>query len=467
MDKKGNPFIILLIAVAIIAIVSLLPLSRISGGKLKDYNLISDLIRTDSIELTGADTYIDPDLEKALAEIEPQQAASPEFPSPETEDTEIHDIQESKSVSKQPEYTFEVGKIEDYTENQRGLRNLKNAINSSNGQPARIAMLGDSYIEGDILSEVIREHLQDKYGGSGAGYVPAFTNIPGFRNSIRQNCSNWKELDFRKRGQNFTTLSGFSFKPDGAAKTVIKGSKKATHTSNWTQSRILYISPDEGQFKFYSSADNSDPISTTASSGVQCYTLPGNTSEVTFESSTPDLNVLGIFLDGESGVALDNMSIRGYAGIRHDILNLEIARQASEFIDYKLIILEFGINALTAEQTDYSGYCKVVSKSVDRLREAYPNADILLLGIGDRGIKQGTEVISMPTVKNMVAAQRKLAKDKGLLFFDTCAAMGGQGAVVEWASRREINKDYIHLSRKGGDRLGKIIAEAIETCLDE
>ena len=67
----------------------------------------------------------------------------------------------------------------------------------------------------------------------------------------------------------------------------------------------------------------------------------------------------------------------------------------------------------------------------------------------------------MPTVPNMIEAQRDLAREKGILFWDTREAMGGEGAVVEWASKRDINKDYIHLSRQGGQRLGAIFSKAI------
>lgn len=36
-------------------------------------------------------------------------------------------------------------------------------------RPVRIAVLGDSFIEGDILTADLRERLQQAYGGGGAG----------------------------------------------------------------------------------------------------------------------------------------------------------------------------------------------------------------------------------------------------------------------------------------------------------
>ena len=43
-EPKGKPFLILLIAVIIVAAVSQLPLSRISNGKLNDFNLLADIL---------------------------------------------------------------------------------------------------------------------------------------------------------------------------------------------------------------------------------------------------------------------------------------------------------------------------------------------------------------------------------------------------------------------------------------
>ena len=43
--KKGSPVIIILIAVIIVVIVSLLPLSKWSGGRIKDFSLFSDILK--------------------------------------------------------------------------------------------------------------------------------------------------------------------------------------------------------------------------------------------------------------------------------------------------------------------------------------------------------------------------------------------------------------------------------------
>lgn len=95
------------------------------------------------------------------------------------------------------------------------------------------------------------------------------------------------------------------------------------------------------------------------------------------------------------------------------------------------------------------------------MRACYPNADILIMGIGDRGEKRGGEVHSMATSKNMVDEQREVARRTHSMFWDTQEAMGGQDAIVKWASSGLANKDYIHLTHKGGRELATRFVNAL------
>lgn len=70
-EPKGKPFLILFIAVIIVASVSLLPLSRISGGKLNDFNLIGDILPGSDTTVAVADNdnlHIDKELIAAIEE---------------------------------------------------------------------------------------------------------------------------------------------------------------------------------------------------------------------------------------------------------------------------------------------------------------------------------------------------------------------------------------------------------------
>ena len=108
-----------------------------------------------------------------------------------------------------------------------------------------------------------------------------------------------------------------------------------------------------------------------------------------------------------------------------------------------------------------------MARSVERIRSAYPNADILIMGVADRGEKVGTEVYSMPACKSMVNAQRELARKTGAAFWDTRAAMGGDNSVVVWRNRKLVNADYTHLNRDGGRELARLLFNALNQVINE
>ena len=76
----------------------------------------------------------------------------------------------------------------------QGMEPLYRALSQVNslGRPVRIAVLGDSYIEGDIVTAKLRELLQKRFGGHGAGLVPITSDSPGFRHTIGHTFGNWE-----------------------------------------------------------------------------------------------------------------------------------------------------------------------------------------------------------------------------------------------------------------------------------
>ena len=65
-------------------------------------------------------------------------------------------------------------RVEDYSLGHIGLRHFFSAIKQGEtlGRPVRVAFLGDSFIEGDILVADLRAALQQVFGGEGVGFVP-------------------------------------------------------------------------------------------------------------------------------------------------------------------------------------------------------------------------------------------------------------------------------------------------------
>lgn len=462
-QNNKSPKVALMIsgAVAILVALSMLPWSSCTNGKLKDFSLIQDLkSSSDSLEDTDlADAAsVDPALLEALNDSDSATAASETGVSTEmTSDTIV--------LAPKPNKVGDMVVIEDYTTAQSGLSNLRRALNSP--RTARVAVIGDSYIEGDIMTQNLRELMQTRYGGCGVGYMNMHSEFPGFRRSVKQGGNGWTEHAASKKGdKKYLAISEHYFTPKGANATAsYKGTKALKNLDRWHRSQVLFIAPKPTTIKVRTTSKEWTEHKIEASPNVQAIVVNEPTDNFEVSASDPSTIFLGSWLDGNNGVSVDCMSSRGYSGITLTGINKDLCRDMANFIDYDLIILEFGINAMSAKQKDYSVYASRLEKVVDHVKQCYPNADILLLGIGDRGEKRNGEVHSMLSVPYMIEAQRDVARKAHCLFWDTREAMGGEDAIVSWSKNGFANKDYIHLTHKGGAKLAEPLFNAIQNQL--
>lgn len=469
LNRPGGAIIILLTAVVIVTALSIVPWGKLTGNMLKDFNLLGELFPSEHVSYQ---THEELDPELAKLENEPDDLV-------ESMVTDSIHVAGSTNPGAIPLDSIDEGYeapragdvvlIEDYTTDGSGLRRLRAALSQAATRNVRIAVIGDSYIEGDIFTQDIRAALQEHYGGNGVGYMPAYCEFAGFRRSMRQSGHGWHEHEIRKmRTNDYRILAGKYFVGYNGSTARFDGTKSPAHVDSWDRTLVQVVAPAHGGTITLTAADGTSASQIIEASGaVQIVQLNAHTTSVKFSSTVDSLVVLGVYLDANTGVSVDCMSLRGNSGIGHRNLNADIISQMRQAVDYDLIILEFGINALSADQSNYTSYAKAMTRAVQAIQSCYPNAVVMLMGIGDRGHKQGTEVVSMRTCPAMVAAQRSVARVTGCLFWDTRAAQGGTGAAIDWHRRGLVNADYIHLNHKGGTEFAKIFINSLNLSLSE
>lgn len=461
-NTAGKPFIIIAGAVVVLAALSFVPWGRLTGNFFKDYDLTED-ISTVKKERGETDEQIDPALAEAEKSLVNTGSSHPEA---------THQTDGAAAVPDElmrPAMNPRQGdlvRFEDYSIDGHGLRHLRAALAGRSSRPARIAVIGDSYIEGDLFTQDIRSILQAKYGGRGVGYVTPHNIVSGFRQSVRQTDKGWKDFDLRKDTHDDSKwLSGQRFTGEPGATVTWKASQTPAHVDGWNSATILFRAPKGGVLTTDTGAG---PVehNVEASPDLQAITLTGDMTQLTLtNSSAAGLSLLGAWINDASGVTVDCMSLRGNSGITHRAVSSTLAREMAKFIDFDLIVVEFGINALSSKQKDYTNYGRLMGQTLTALKNAYPNADIVLMGVGDRGQKSGGSVHSLATIEHMVDAQRETARKAGVIFWDAREAMGGNDAVVRWRDDKLINADYIHLNAKGGAALAKLFTDALTDAL--
>lgn len=132
--------------------------------------------------------------------------------------------------------------------------------------------------------------------------------------------------------------------------------------------------------------------------------------------NTPGFAAIGVWLDDVQGIAVDNISTRGYSGLSLGALSRERAVQMDSIVPYDAIVLQYGLNVMTPEILHYGSYARKMTEVVRHLRECYPHTDIILMGVGDRSRKANGAFVTMPAVVALSEAQRRAARSAGVVF---------------------------------------------------
>lgn len=359
--------------------------------------------------------------------------------------------------------------IEDYSVTQDGIEHLAEALENCNnlGRPVRIAFLGDSFIEADIFTQNVRQALQDLYGGCGVGYMAMHSDFPGFRRSITQSSNGWTTHNVIKDCRySLTSLPlQMHMASDKGATTRYKGVSKLRHIDSWKQSKVVFIAQDSAVLTL--KTDSTIHTYDIAPSDVaQCITLNETTSSLEVKCNSPKIALWGCWLDDTQGIAIDNISMRGYSGTTFAAIPAKRLEELQDKIPYDMIVLQYGLNRMTTTITNYDAYTAQLKSTIAHLRASFPNTSILIMGIGDRCQNENGEMKTLQAVYGMRKAQRNAAIATGCLFWDTLEAMKSIGGMPAFVANKWGNKDYTHINHAGGAPLSDEFVKALRYALE-
>lgn len=341
----------------------------------------------------------------------------------------------------------------DYTPNRDGIARVRSWLQEAGVTPLHIAFFSDSFTEGDILVADLRRMLQQKYGGKGVGYLPVTSPTARFRISIKHRFSGqWKAHTLLEKGSYAT--SGQYDHLSGSGEVTLKMRSPVDRVALLYQSKLASVLTTTINDTIVSSHD----LTATADGTLALWEERGlNISSLKLDVQGDDIDIHGIYLDGSSGVSVDNMSRRGASGGELIRLNDALCGVMSGVRDYRFIILSFGLNALSTEEDgdDYYWYYRKMKKSLEHIETLYPDAVVLLLSVSDRATIEEGNVTTLEGVYKVRAIQKKLAQEVGCLYWDTYKVIQELGGVKNLVEKGWMAKDYTHLSGAGGRQLAK------------
>lgn len=362
--------------------------------------------------------------------------------------------------------------IVDYSDStSRGMSHFYQILDSVGkiGRPVRIAVFGDSFIEGDIFTADLRKLFQNRFGGCGVGYVNITSNIAGFRPTVRHRFSGWISktaadsiYDRSKLG-----LNSAYFMSQGKGSWVeLAGTSYYSSNTDSAECSAIYFESMQDSTDIYCSLNNSEPFRKVSSGrGLKKLSVEGNIRSVKWITGDSCRALYyGVTMESRHGIIVDNLSLRGSGG--YNLLSVPESRlrDFARLREYDLIILQYGLNVATRYGKKYDKYYDAMSSAVKKMKRCFPESSILVVSVGDRMMKdEDGNLVTMPGVRNLVKYQEAIAADNSVAYWNMYELFKSLGGIEAFVNARPsmANLDYTHINFRGGARLAECFFDAI------
>ncbi|MBN2274074.1 MAG: hypothetical protein JXR41_11830 [Bacteroidales bacterium] len=344
-------------------------------------------------------------------------------------------------------------------------------------QLVRIMHYGDSQIEDDRMTSLIRNRLQSKFGGSGVGLLPASQLYPYGFSMTQQSSDNWarylvyKPADSLIDHKRFGAMAAFcklESEPSRRDTAIQKGWVKFgrspyayENTRYFRQCRIFYgynTEPFINEIHINNQLTDAEIIPVSHCMKVIGWSFDNPVSNLLVQfrcRESPE--IYGLALDDISGVAVDNIPLRGCAGLIFTSIDQQLLRDMYKELNVKLFILQFGGNVVPYIAENYRYYEKWFFNQIVCLRELCPGVPVLVIGVADMAMKDKDKFISYPNLDRVKSAVKNAAFRAGAAYWDMQKAMGGENSMPAWVNAEPplASSDYVHFNLRGS----KVIAQ--------
>lgn len=345
------------------------------------------------------------------------------------------------------------------------------------GKTYRVMHYGDSQIEMDRISSVLRQRLQELFGGSGPNMIPAIQPVPTISVSQRYVDLNrymvYGDAD-RASHNRYGVMAQFA-QVDGNGYVSFT---QSSHSQAFDKVKeISTVSVLLGKnSKNFTATLRCDTIHTErkvlpANNDVSIitWTLPANVKRGTIHFMGR-AEIYAVLLDGKPGVALDNVSLRGCSGSIFTRINETTMKQSFSLLDTRLIILQFGGNRMPGITSSKSipPYLDELEKQIDYMKRVAPKATLLFIGPADMGRRYAGKMGTWKGLPELNDSLRAMALRNNVAYWDMFNVMGGESSMMQWVKHTPplAGPDYIHFTIIGAQAIGSDLAKSFTIYYD-
>jgi lysophospholipase L1-like esterase len=332
--------------------------------------------------------------------------------------------------------------------------------------PVRVSFYGDSVTATDAVPARVRSRLQRELGDGGPGWMwPVWPHRFVFHEGMAlTNAGTWNKWS-AAMGPAADQLHGVG----GATAETVSGTATLVSKAGFTQVELYYLAqPNGGAVDLVVDGAVAATIDTEAAAKEPRFErrVVAATAHKLQLRARGRVRLFGYTLENAAGAVVDNMALVA-ANVKHLAAHTSADHWASQLAhrDADLVMIMLGANEsqwLPAGKAAMAEYTAQYRKVLAPIRKGLPDASCLVLSPLDQAHDDGAGSIgSRPVMPMLVAAQRAAAHAEGCAFWSAYDWAGGKGSAQAWRKKRLVGDDYMHLSRRGANKLGDGIVDAL------
>ena len=356
-------------------------------------------------------------------------------------------------------------KLYPFFDKLRRLRELGNNTSSAGQHTVSIVHLGDSHIQADYETGMIRKLMQHYFGNAGRGLVAPLkmAKLPGSANNYKiTSTDKWNTVNLIKpAGEIPVGIAGVGLRINDTAACLNVSTIDESFPGEWAFNRITSIH-DMSK----SSANIDDLLLTvkdTAHYG-ESFLLNQAVSDINVRFSSPasfnEISFFGFELsNGRNGVAYHTIGVNGarYAHFKREEL---LCRQIA-CLNPDLIIVSLGTNEASSKTLNRN-FKNDVFDLVFALMESSPDAVVLLTTPAEDYKKYARNKRAPNNLTGeVVKTIKNYALTYGCPYWDMYSITGGKGSSAQWKKKGLLGRDGIHFIKDGYEFQGELLFHAL------
>jgi lysophospholipase L1-like esterase len=341
------------------------------------------------------------------------------------------------------------------------------------GEITRITMWGDSVIANDNVSSAARFEMQRRFGDSGHGFhLLAKPNASYKHKGVRfSDGEAWSRCYIinKCKSDGHYGLGGTTVWSSGGAESRFRTEDEIGFGRKVSRFEVWYAAQPKGGSIRVKIDDQEPQTIDTAADALedrwQVFEVEDGAHDIRVRAAGGgQVRLYGVVMERDvPGVVWDGMEELGAFTSRMLYFDADHIRRQIEHRGTDLLVFMFGGNDLLLPKGRHDQFEEDLRQMLRRFR-AMPDAPAcVVMSPVDHGERTGPRVVSVATIEPLVAIQRKVALEEGCAFFDTYAAMGGEGSAGRWRKRDPplISGDLAHLTNAGQKVIGRMLYLAL------